>query len=423
MFDIDPSSVDLSTYREQIMDLLYLLWEAIGGADNTFGYGNVFDMATAFGFNLVVPDELNEDMADFKNRVAVLTGKSVEEVQAWLDSLPPVQVERLMQVDLSAEQAGSHDFASLEAMIASAVPAAEVYSTSTYSKLSEQFDSYREILEQTSEIVTDNTKVTQEYKDALVELGISEEELLEYFDETDELIVKNADGLNKLVKSTNKNISNNVKLAKSQAKLKYYELYKQMRDFTSGLDYTADGYAILNDNQRLQLDSLYKEMDMIQVAIARFSMLESQLLGVTDAYTKFADAQTADEENEYSTQAESMVETFANALNTGDLGTESARAAMLALVPDEVYKNLDTVKEKMDAIAKYFNEGEMSKYFSIDFDDDGAVEKVDITADDLKQFFEEGKMNGVFRLVRRYNKLGAIGAKNEYNRRSCICAI
>ena len=36
------------------------------------------------------------------------------------------------------------------------------------------------------------------------------------------------------------------------------------------------------------------------------------------------------------------------------------------------------------------------KYFSIEFDDDGAVESVDVTLDDLKQFFEAGREKGVF---------------------------
>ena len=68
----------------------------------------------------------------------------------------------------------------------------DIVSVDTYSKLSEDANSYNEILAQTAEIVSDNTKVTQEYKDSLSELGISEEDLADCFEENNKLIVKNA---------------------------------------------------------------------------------------------------------------------------------------------------------------------------------------------------------------------------------------
>lgn len=392
--NLDESSITAREYLDKVRSAAFSIWDAIGGEDNQYGIASKIDIEKMLGV------DAEAEAKEWADAITSIQGYLSDKIdvagQFNYKTMTKQQMNAFLGIDWSAIGEDNIKSAADVWEKINGVIGGNDNVTKTYFALSERIDTYKDILTQTSEIVADNTEVTQEYKDSLIELGISEDELAEYFDENNELIVTNAKGLNKLIKSTNKSISNNVKLAKSQAKLEYYELYKQMRDFTRGLDYTSDGYATLNDAQRLQLDSLYEEMDALKVAISRFSMLESKLLGVTNAYTEFEEAQTADADNEYSAQAESMVEAFANALNTGDLGTETARAAMLGLVPEEVYKNLDTVKEKMDAIAKYFNEGELSKYFSIDFDDDGNIEKVDITADDLKQFFEEGKKNGVF---------------------------
>lgn len=396
LFSIDTSDMEYSSYKAEIQTLITRLYEALGESAKTLGFEDKNALAVGLGFEFVFDED--PAITAFKEDVARITKNemSPEEIEQWIDSLGYSDLQALLKIDWDVEAA---DSLTLQEMLDKAMPKVEaenVVTVSTYSTLAEGVESYKEVLAQTSEVVSDNTKVTQEYRDALDQLGISEALLNECFDENDKLMVKDAKQLNKLVKGAKKNTAQNIKLAKSQAKLEYYELYKQMRDFALGLELNDKGYKVLTDSQEAQLNSLYEEMNAIQEAIARFSMLEAQLLGVTNAYTKFTEAQTMDEENEYSLQAEGMVEAFATALNTGDLGTETARAAMLGLVPEEVYKDLDTVEEKLDAIAKYFNEGELSKYFSIDFDDDGNVEKVDITPNDLKQFFEDGRKAGVF---------------------------
>lgn len=272
----------------------------------------------------------------------------------------------------------------------------EPVSVSTYSQLQGDVASFNKLMSQNEEIIANNTEVTQEYKDALLALGVATTDLEDCFGGTNKLVVKNVDKLEDAVKVAKKNTAQNIKLAKAQARLKYYDLYKELHAYTTGLEYTSDGYAILTDEQRQHIDSLRAEMASVNSAIGQFSLLELQLLGVANAYTEYQNAQTIDSENDYSSQAESMVATFANALNTGDLGSASARAAMLGLVPDEVYKDLDTFKEKMDAVAKYFNEGELTKYFTIEFSDDGNVSSVETTTENLKQFFENGKEKGLF---------------------------
>ena len=392
--ELDESDLTAREHLDAFRNVASTIWESIGGTSNEYGIASSNDILKMLGIDA---DSELKAYQDAITSIQSYIGDNIDVTSKFnYKTMTRQEMNAFLGIDWDAIGAENiKSAADVWNKIRSAI-GDNGPTTQTYSAIAESVSAYNNIVAQTSEIISDNTEVTQEYKDALLELGISEEALNEYFDENNGLLVTNAKGLNKLVKSTSKSVANNVKLAKSQAKLEYYELYKQMRQFAYGLDYTSEGYAILNDVQRAELDSLYEEMNAIQSAIARFSALESQLLGVTNAYTKFADAQTADEDNEYSAQAESMVEAFATALNTGDLGTEAAREAMLGIVPKEVYKDLETVEEKLDAAAKYFNEGELSKYFSIDFDDDGAVEKVDITRDNLKKFFEEGKENSVF---------------------------
>lgn len=348
LFAIDPSSVDFGKYKEQVMELLYLLWEAIGGADNEFGYGNVYDMAIAFGFDLVVPDDLNDEMSSFKERVAELTGKSADEIQKWLDSLPPEVVSRLLQVDLSAEEAGTHDFNSIEAMVKPEV-VAESDTANTYSKLSEQVENYNDIVSQTNEIVSDNTEITQEYKDSLKDLGISEEELSECFDENNGLVVKNSKALNKLVREAKNATKNNITLAKSQARLEYYDLVKQL----SG---ALDGTKKLDGATRNAVYSTLEQIDAVQKALYQYQLLEDTLLGVNNAFKEYNEAKEIDALNTYGDSYVEMAQTMYDGLyKTGQVGTEQFWASVEALVPTEVYQGLKEDSDRMKAIYDYYN--------------------------------------------------------------------
>ena len=253
----------------------------------------------------------------------------------------------------------------------------------TYSTLTEQAEKLNEIITQTSEIVLDNTKVTQEYKESLVELGISEEELADCFDATNSLVVTNAKKLNELVKSTKKNTAQNAQLAKSQARLQYYELYKEMSKLVD-----ANG-KIKSDNVELIL-GYYKEMNALEKTIARYSMLEAQLLGAANAYEKFKEAQETDSETDYISGVEEMAVALGEAFNTAELGTETAQASIAGLVPESIYEDLDTVDEKMAAIYDYFKNGKLSQYLDITFDEDGNIEGAEMKLGNLRKFIEDG---------------------------------
>lgn len=264
----------------------------------------------------------------------------------------------------------------------------DVNSVKTYSSITESIDSINEVLLQTSEIVADNTEVSQEYKDALTELGISSEDLADCFYESNPLVIKNADALNTLIKDTKKTTAQNIKLAKSQAKLEYYKKYKELKQLTNG-------QKITNAATLSQVKALYQEMSALQKTISKYSMLEHQLLGATNAYEEFTKAQEIDATNDYESKAEELVSHLVDAFHTAKLGTESAQAAIKGLVPESIYEDLDTLDEKMQAVYDYFTT-DLSKYFYVKFNDDGSLESAEMLIDNVKQFVEDGIGNGVF---------------------------
>lgn len=249
----------------------------------------------------------------------------------------------------------------------------------TYSELQEEMSSYNEILAQTQEIVSDDIKVSKEYKDSLKELGITSQELNECFDDSNPLLVSNAKLLNKLVKNAKNNVATNIKLAKSQAQLEYYELYKEMAKLTSGTGEMTDA---TYDN----IQSLYGQMGAVQKTIAQFSMLEAQLLGATSAYEQLEAAQAIDSANDYGGRAEELVNILGNAFNTGELGTQAAQTAIAGLIPDGVIDKAKTLDEQMQQIFDYFTTGQVSKLFTIEFDDEGNISSVEMTKENVEEF-------------------------------------
>lgn len=254
-----------------------------------------------------------------------------------------------------------------------------INSVSTYSKLVEEVDAYNEALAQTEEIISDNTKVTQEYKDSLTALGISASDLNECFDENDKLVVKDAKALNDLVRNAKKNTAQNIKLAKSQARLDYYELYKKMHKV---VDETKD----MDDTTRDYVDTLYDQMTALEKVMGKYTILEAELLGVSNAYDKLADAQSADEAMDYGSKAEELVNVLGDAIVTKQLGTEAAKVAIEGLIPQSFLKDAETAEEKMAAIYKYFTSGPISQLFTLEFDDEGAITSVEMAEDNLKNF-------------------------------------
>lgn len=386
--NLDTSSMNWREYEAEINKMLSAFYFSLDEATRKqIAPNGITDLASLFGIDFA---ENQTKLNQAKKQLASYLGQSQSEIMEYVNNLTAKEFTTFLSIDWNeygtdiiqnwqdVMEVVRHEMSAMD----------NVFSVKTYSALSESVASYNDILKQTSEIVVDNTEVTQEYKDALVELGISESDLAECFDENNPLVVKNANALNNLVKDAKKTTAQNIKLAKSQARLKYYEKYKELQKLTNGQKVTTAA-------TMSQVKAIYAEMTALQKSISRYSMLEHQLLGATNAYEKFAEAQEIDAANDYESKAEELVGYLADAFQTGKLGTESAQAAIMGLVPESVYEDLDTLDEKMAAVYDYFTT-DLSKYFYVKFNDDGSLESAEMLVDNVKQFVEDGITKGAF---------------------------
>ena len=386
-YNFDESSVDWEKYKWFAQEFRNSLWTMIGEDKNKYGINDITELDVLFGINFVE----TEDKIDKANeQISGHINMTTEQIQEKLDSMNAKQIKAYYSVDWNeVDWDNVNSWQDVVKLIdQQANTTQNIVSFKTITDISSTFADYNEILKQTEEIIIDNTEVTQEYKDSLKELGVSEEELKDCFDETNPLIVNDAKALNDLVKSSKNSIAQNAKLAKSQARLQYYEKYKELKALTNGQK--INNTATLN-----QVKALYAEMTALQKTISRYSMLEHQLLGTTNAYEEFTKAQEIDEANDYETKAEELVGYLVDAFHTGKLGAESAQAAIKGLVPESVYSDLDTLDDKMSAVYKYFTE-DLSDYFYVKFNDDGSLESAEMLVDNVKKFVEDGITNDVF---------------------------
>lgn len=266
----------------------------------------------------------------------------------------------------------------------------------SYEMLEESVTKYNSVQTQTLTCLEDNTRLSSEYGDALKELIGDADEWSEAVDTNNGYVVKNAEAVKKAVKNAKQEILSNTKLARSQKMLQYYQLYKQMHNYVSGAWDATSGTFKFNEATRSSINALYAQMGSIQQSITKYSLLEQQLLGTTNAYTKFSEAQTADSDTDYMAQAESMATSLMKGFETAELGTNEFKVALSALVPESVYADLDTVDEKMAAIYKYAKEGDLSKFFKFEFDDDGNIQSAEMQLENIQNIIERGLGNGVF---------------------------
>lgn len=258
----------------------------------------------------------------------------------------------------------------------------------TYDTIKGSIENFNDVQKQTEDIMLDNTEVTQEYKDSLVALGISEDDLASCFDQNNGLVVKNVSRLKQLVNASKANISTQTILARAQARLKYKELYKQLATLTNGQLDSAQA-------NREKINTLYQEMSAIQKVISRYSLLEQQLSEVTKIYSEFEEAQSFDSANDYMSKTEDMLTAAIKAYETGDLGTETAQVAIKALTPDVEFEGLDTVDEKAEKAHEYLTET-LNKYFTIELGDNGAIQSAEMKLGNLRKFIEDAFSNNVF---------------------------
>lgn len=390
IFKIDASGVNYNAYKKQISELIDQFWLAIGGENNQFGIKNKQELAIQFGFNFTFDRSHGPGQTDegaLVNDLVRVTGDSIKEVQDWLDNQPAAVVTALMNVDWSVESGLTYD--QVLEKVQATIPD-ETISVNTYSALVSEIESYNEVLSQTSEIISDNTEVTQEYKDSLTDLGLSEEELADCFDDNNKLIVKNAALLNKLVAKKKQDKQATVQQAKAYGQLQYKNTINQIGQLVNRMATEIKATGLVSAATLDNISVLRKQLDVIKQTIQQYALLELSLSDAAQAYSDFEAAKERDAQLAY---GDSMVEAL-NVLNegfkTGQVGSEAFQYAVKLVVPPEVYENIDNVQERMQAIHDYVDKNPIfADYFTID---EG---QISITMDNIKAFLQDGLDDGL----------------------------
>ena len=381
LFTIDTSKTNFEQYKKDVNEWLNMLFNSLGITDKD--ERNRIKIALGFDFE-VKDEEGNTKQDQLVKDIARVTDDTEENIQEWLDSQPAAKVQALMQVDWSAESGLTKD--EVLQKVASTIPK-EATVSKTYSDLKNSISEVNDTLSQSSEIIMDNIKLTDEQGKALESLIGGEEDFADAIDTTNGYVVKNAALLKKLLATKKQESAQNIKISKSQARLQYYELYKKIRQLSQGNQQLAVEH-------KEEINALYAEMGAIEKTIAKYSMLEQQLLGAANAYEKFEEAKTIDEEKDYGSKASDMLSGLIQGLQSAKLGTESFQAAVSGMIPEDVYSGLSTVEEKVQAIANYLKNSNFSKYFTLEFEDDGTLQSAEMKLDNVKAFIEDAQEVG-----------------------------
>ena len=96
IYSMDPSSVDWSSYQEQMNTLIEYLWTAIGAENNTLGFKDKNALALTFGFDINLQKDNESKMLKRYAEIRSVTG---EDAKKYFDSLDAMQVQRLLKLD------------------------------------------------------------------------------------------------------------------------------------------------------------------------------------------------------------------------------------------------------------------------------------------------------------------------------------
>lgn len=384
--DINPSKVDYSQYKEQVQKLIDMLWESLGTSGQAKFNNDKGTFAVSLGFDFTTKDE---DVKKNSELIAKRLGMDAEEIQKKVEDMPASQVDAFVKINWNEVETNSWD--DVVNAVQKEAKNIEVSSVDAYSTLADGVSKFNEVLTQTSEIVADNTNVTQEYKDSITALGFSQEELNDVFDESNPLLVKNAALLRKLVLQKREEKRATVQAAKAQTQLQYRNTVKQLQQVVAamGKDYKATG--LVTDATKKSVDVLRSQLTALRQTQREYALLEIQLSGATSAYENFEKAKSMDEKLTYGDSMIEMLNTINDGFKTGQVGTEAFRAAVEALVPSSVYEDLDNFNDRMVAIHDYIDKNPLfADWFTIK---DG---EFSVTQKNIQAFVEDAQKSGAF---------------------------
>ena len=179
----------------------------------------------------------------------------------------------------------------------------------------------------------------------------------------------------------------NKKLARSQKMLDYYNLAKDLHKYTNNVK-------SLTDAQKDEISIIKNKMSALAVEINAYDILGDKLAEVKQSFEDFENAQTADSNSDFTDDVSSMLQTIIEGYQSAEMGSEAFKSAFTSLIPESVYKDIDTLQGKYEAAAEYIR-GTLSNYFKIEYNDDGLVNSIEVTTKNVQNFIEDAKAKGL----------------------------
>lgn len=187
----------------------------------------------------------------------------------------------------------------------------------------------------------------------------------------------------------------NKKLARSQKMLQYSRLYKELHKYTDALRDGRRRSGELSAQDKKSVQTIREKMAALSEEISKYDILGDQMNEAKEAFTDFENAKKSSEENsEYIDTSVEMLQTVIDGFHSAEMGSETFKAAFKGLIPESVYKDLDTLEERYTAAGEYIK-NTLSRYFKIEYDDDGAVKSVETTTKNIETFIEDAKEEGL----------------------------
>ena len=187
----------------------------------------------------------------------------------------------------------------------------------------------------------------------------------------------------------------NKKLARSQKMLQYSRLYKELHKYTDALRDGRRRSGELSAQDKKSVQSIREKMAALSEEISKYDILGDQMNEAKEAFTDFENAKKSSEENpEYIDTAGEMFQAVIDGFHSAEMGSETFKAAFKGLIPESVYKDLDTLEERYTAAGEYIK-NTISRYFKIEYDDDGVVKSVETTTKNIETFVEDAKEKGL----------------------------
>lgn len=182
----------------------------------------------------------------------------------------------------------------------------------------------------------------------------------------------------------------NKKLARSQKMLEYSRLYKELHKYTDALRDGCRSTGELSAQDKKSVQAIREKMAALSEEISKYDILGDQINEAKEAFENFESAKTADSDSDYLSSAGEMFQAVIDGYQSAEMGSETFKSAFKALIPESVYEDFDTLEAKYDAAAEYIS-GTLSRYFKIEYDDDGAIESVETTTKNIETFIEDAK--------------------------------